>query len=108
MPLIAMKKTARFVALLAGPALLANCAQIPRSTLAESQFSALSCAELAREVQVTENTRAVAEQAKSDSWHAILPFVVAARYADASSATTEAQRRLELLAAQSKQRSCAS
>jgi len=94
------------LSLLAVSTLLMACAQIPRSTVAESQFATLSCAELAREAESAQSTKAAAEQARSDSWHAVLPFIVAARYADARSASAEAQRRIELLGAQSAQRGC--
>lgn len=103
-----LMKPLRIGALLVGAAMLTNCASIPRSAVPESQFSTLSCAELSKEQQAAQETKSVAEQAKSDSWHAVLPFVVAARYADASSATTEAQKRLDLLAEQSKRRGCTS
>lgn len=107
MPIPSKPIAARFLTWLAVPMLLAACAQIPRSSVAESQFGSLSCVELPREIQAAQTTRAAAEQAKRDSWHAVLPFVVAARYADASAASTEAQRRIELLTAQSSQRGCA-
>ncbi len=96
----------RIVSLLAVSTLLVACAQIPRSNVAESQFVSLSCAELAREAEAAQTTKAAAEQAKSDSWHAVLPFIVAARYADARSTSAEAQRRIDLLSAQSAQRGC--
>ncbi|MCR5868667.1 MAG: hypothetical protein ACK4PH_07185 [Aquincola tertiaricarbonis] len=98
----------RIATLLTGPTLVMACAQIPRSSVAEAQFPALSCEELAREVAAAQATRAAAEQAKSESWHAVLPFVVAARYADAGAASSEAQRRIGLLSAQAAQRPCAS
>jgi hypothetical protein len=97
----------RFAPLLVLATLLGACAQIPRSTVSESQFAALSCPEIATEMAVARATHITAEQAKSDSWHAVLPFVVAARYVDAGSASTEAQRRIDLLKAQAAQRGCA-
>lgn len=98
----------RITILLAGPTLVMACAQIPRSSVAEAQFTSLSCPELAREVAAAQATRAAAEQAKSESWHAVLPFVVAVRYADAGATSSEAQRRIGLLTAQAAQRPCAS
>ncbi len=100
--------TLRLSALLLGPVLLVNCAQIPRSAVPESSFATLSCADLTREQLSAQETKSVAEHARGDSWRAILPFVVAARYANASSAEDEARRRLDLLAAQSRQRGCSS
>lgn len=89
------------------PALLSACAQIPTSTVAESQFGALSCAELIQQTEEAKATVAAADQAKSDSWNAVLPFIVAARYGQASSASSEAGRRLTLLAEQSARLECA-
>jgi len=95
------------LAVLLIPALLAACAQIPASTVTESEFSTLSCAQLAEQTQAAKATMAAADQAKGDSWHAVLPFIVAARYGQASSAATEAERRLTLLGEQSVRLGCA-
>lgn len=95
------------LAALALPALLAACAQIPASTVSEAQFGSLSCAQLAQQVDEAKATVAAAEQAKGDSWQAILPFIVAARYGQASSAAGEAERRLALLSEQSTRAGCA-
>ena len=89
------------------PTLLTACAQIPASTVAESQFGTLSCAELVQQTEQARATMAAADQAKGDSWHAVLPFIVAARYGQASSASSEAERRLALLAEQSARLGCA-
>lgn len=85
------------VAAIALSALLAACAEIPKSTMAESQFGTLSCAELAQQADEENTTKAAADQAKSDSWHAVVPLIVAARYGRAASASNEADRRLALL-----------
>ena len=102
-----MRFPARFAALMLSPGLLAACAQIPKSTVAEAQFATLSCAELAQQTEEAKTTKAVADQAKSDSWHAVVPFVVAARYGSASSASNEAERRTTLLAEHSARLGCA-
>lgn len=101
-----MKSPARTSALLMFPVLLTACTQIPKSTVAESQFGTLSCAELAQLANEGKATKVVADQAKSDSWHAVLPFVVAARYGHAASASSEAERRLTLLAEHSTRLGC--
>lgn len=101
-----MNPSLRVPATLLGAALVAACAQIPKSDVPEAQFSSLSCAELAQQSTAARATKTTAEQAKSEAWQAVLPFVVAARYADASSASGEADRRLALLAEQSTRRSC--
>ena len=96
---------ARLTALLI-PALLAACAQIPASTMSEAQFDTLNCAQLVQQTEEAKATIAAADLAKGESWQAVLPFIVAARYGQASSAATEAERRLTLLAAQSKRLGC--
>ena len=98
--------TSARLAVLLAPLFLAACAQIPASTVAESQFGSLSCAQLAEQTAEAKETMAAADQAKSNSWQAVLPFVVAARYGQASSAASEAERRLTLLAEQSDQLNC--
>lgn len=97
----------RLVGLLMASTLLFACAQIPESTVDESQFGALSCAELVQQTEEAKQTKDVAEQAKSDSWHVIMPVIVAARYGQAASASSEADRRIGLLAEQQTQRGCA-
>lgn len=86
--------------------LLAACAEIPKSNVAESQFDKLSCADLAKQTEEAQATKAAADKAKGDSWHAVLPFIVAARYGSASSAYNEAEKRLALLSEQSTRRGC--
>jgi 2-oxo-4-hydroxy-4-carboxy--5-ureidoimidazoline (OHCU) decarboxylase len=95
------------LAVLLAPALLAACAQIPASTVTESEFGTLTCAQLAEQIEAAKATMAAADQAKGNSWHAVLPFIVAARYGQASSAASEAERRLTLLAEQSARLGCA-
>jgi hypothetical protein len=104
---LTMKLPVRISASLMLPVLLTACAQIPRSTVAESQFETLSCAELAQQAKEGRASKVVADQAKSDSWHVVLPFVVAARYGQAASASSEAERRLTLLAEHSSRLGCA-
>jgi hypothetical protein len=87
--------------------LLAGCAQIPRSAVDESTFGSLSCVELAQQADQAQATKAAADKARSESWHAVLPFIVVARYAQASSAGSESERRSALLAQQMGQRQCA-
>jgi hypothetical protein len=87
--------------------LLAGCAQIPASSVAESQFTSLTCEGLAQQTREAKATMTAAEQARSDSWYAVLPFIVAARYGQASSAASEAERRLALLSEQSDRQGCA-
>lgn len=102
-----MKWQVQLLILLMNSVLVTACAQIPRSTVAESQFGTLSCAELAQQTQQGHTTKVAADQAKSDSWHAVLPFIVVARYGQASAAATEAERRMNLLTEQSLRQGCA-
>lgn len=102
-----MKWRVQLLILLGISALLTACAQIPKSTVAESQFGTLSCVELAQQAQQGHTTKVVADQAKSDSWHAVLPFIVVARYGHAAVAATEAERRMNLLTEQSMRQGCA-
>ena len=103
---VAKKLPARRAALLAFPILITACAEIPRSTTTESQFETLSCAELVQQIEAADTTKVAADQAKSDSWHAVVPFVVAARYANANSAFNDAERRQKLLTARYTQLRC--
>lgn len=101
------KVSVRLLVLLMLPSLLAACAQIPKSTVSEAQFKTLSCTELAQQTEQGKATKVVADQAKSDSWHAVMPIIVAARYNQAASASREAERRLTLLSEQSARLDCA-
>lgn len=87
-------------------AMATGCAQIPKSPVAESEFHALSCEQIARQAEAAAVTKAVADQAKSNSWHAILPMVVVVRYAHAGSAANEAERRQALLSGHSARLGC--
>ncbi|MBA1273368.1 hypothetical protein [Stutzerimonas azotifigens] len=100
------KLPVRFSALLVVPVLLTACAQAPKSTVDEPQFGTLSCAELAQQAEEGSASKAVADQAKSDSWRAVVPFIVAARYGQAAFASSEAEKRLALLTQQSTRLGC--
>lgn len=96
----------RLSAWLVFPALLGACAQAPKSTVVEAQFAALSCAELAVQTEDGRVWKAAADQAKSDSWHAVVPFIVAARYGRAAFSSNEAQKHLTSLGEQSTRLGC--
>lgn len=84
--------------------LLSACTSIPMSTTPESRFSQMSCRELDAEAAMAGETRRVATQARSDSWHVVLPILVAARYVNANSALSQAEgRELKLAEAQTRQ-----
>ncbi|MCS3847999.1 hypothetical protein GGR70_003032 [Xanthomonas campestris] len=101
------RSTARASAMLLITVLLTACAQIPKSTVAESQFATLSCDALAQQTEEATKTKAIADEARSDSWHAVVPVIVAVRYRQAAAASTDAQKRLTLLAEQANRRGCA-
>lgn len=102
-----MKLLARLPAWLVLPVLLGACAQAPKSTVAEAQFEALSCAELAVQAEDGRVWKAAADQAKSDSWRAVVPFIVAARYGRAAFSSNAAQKHLTSLGEQSTLLGCA-
>jgi len=93
-------------ALLMFPVLLNACAQAPRNMVAEPQLGTLSCAELAQQAEEGSASKIAADQAKSDSWRAVVPFIVAARYGQAAFASNKAEKRLTLLAEQSARLGC--
>jgi hypothetical protein len=71
-------------------------------------LAALSCVELAAEIGAAREARRSAESDKSGSWRFVVPLFIAARYIHASSAMADAQRRQDLLEAQSLLRQCPS
>lgn len=74
-----------------------SCAQLPESPVDESQLMSMNCSELSLHEKEVTAIKEQAEQAKKDSWKVVLPFIVAARYAQASAAQTDAEERLSLL-----------
>ncbi|WP_152249592.1 hypothetical protein [Xanthomonas maliensis] len=88
------------------PMLATACAQIPTSTVTASQLATLSCAELDEQTAELNKTKAIAEEAKGDSWHAVVPVVVAARYRHAASAYNEAEKRLTLVSEHASRLGC--
>lgn len=86
---------------------LGGCASIPRSDVPQAQFGQLSCSQLAGEIAQTEETKRVAAGVKSDSWKAVVPFVVVARYADAAATASDADQRIANLRKLQLQKGCA-
>jgi hypothetical protein len=76
---------------------LFSCAQIPEYSVDEEKLLNLTCSDLATQEKETIQMKEIASKAKNDSWQAILPFIVAARYGQASSSYSEAERRLILI-----------
>lgn len=73
--------------------LFAGCTHIPMSATPESRFSQMNCRELEAEAAMAGESKRVATQARSDSWHVVLPMLVAARYINANSALSQAESR---------------
>lgn len=96
----------KLVAALAAPVLLTACAHIPESTLAEAEFGTLSCAQVAEQKEQANATKALADHAKGEAWHVVVPLIVAARYGHAASAASDAERRLALLSEQASRLGC--
>ncbi|MCR6477357.1 hypothetical protein NU688_14445 [Variovorax sp. ZS18.2.2] len=92
-----------FLALIA-VLLVSACTSIPMSATPESRFSQMTCRELDAETAMAGESRRVATQARSDSWHVVLPILVAARYVNANSALSQAEEReLKLAEVQTRQ-----
>ena len=87
--------------------LVMGCANIPKSGMPESQFSALDCPAIADQLSQARVTQAHAAQAKRDAWKIVIPFAVAARYIDASSHMNESERRATLLGQEQQAKNCA-
>jgi hypothetical protein len=96
-----LKSQIRFTVVLAMTILLAACAEIPHSEGPASQAEAL-----AQQMDRAKKSKTIAQQAKSESWQAVLPLIVAIRYQQASSASSAADERIALIEKQSAQRSC--
>jgi len=86
--------------------LITGCTNIPKSSMPESQFSALDCRAIADQLAQERVTQEGAAQAKSNSWKVVIPFAVAARYIDASSHMNESERRATLLVQEQQSKSC--
>ena len=86
--------------------LMTGCANIPKSGMPESQFSALDCRAISDQLAQERVTQELAAQAKSNSWKVVIPFAVAARYIDASSHMNESERRVTLLVQEQQSKSC--
>ena len=77
---------------LAVVALLTGCAGAPR---AQAPAEAISgCSELQTEIAAAEEAKRAAMEKQQHAWKAIVPFAVAARYADAKSAAADADQRV--------------
>ena len=87
---------------------LVGCAGIPRSDAPESKLSELSCPQLASTVAQNEQTKRAAVETRASAWTVIVPVAAIARYAKASSAIAESDKRAAELAAHQQEKGCAS
>lgn len=83
-------------------AALAACAQTPTAAPAAGN----DCGAIAQAVEQEQARRDSAELQLQDAWKAVVPFVVAARYASARSAGDEAEARLQSLQERSRTQGC--
>ena len=87
-------------------ALIGACASIPESTIAVDKYDQLTCPQLAQEVIKAQQTATYASQVKSESWKVVVPFAIAARYADGAEAGRDAQLRLTTAKQMQTSKSC--
>jgi hypothetical protein len=88
-------------------ALVAGCANPPAAPRVHAATSAPACEQLAAEIARAEQARSESAQKQQDAWKAVVPFVVAARYASGRSALAEAEQRLGELRAEFGRQGCA-
>ncbi len=107
-------RTTLLVAPLALSALLTACAGAPTASTAPTKSAAassnalspLDCSALRTEIQRTEAIRSEALQKEHDAWKAVVPFVVAARYASSKSTVGDADQTLAALRDEHDRRGC--
>ena len=83
-------------------AALAACAQTPPAAPAAAD----DCRAIAQSIEQERSRRDRAEAQRQGAWKAVVPFVVAARYAGAKSAGDEAGARLQALEDQARAQGC--
>lgn len=92
--------------------LMTACAGAPTSpsatptTAPNTAIAPLDCSALRAEIQRTEAIRSEALQKEHDAWKAVVPFVVAARYANGKSTVGEADQTLAALRGEHDRRDC--
>lgn len=94
-------------ATLASLAVLQGCTTTPPSQQAPSaRLAGLACADLQSELTRAQAGQQAAEAAVADAWHVVVPFWVAARYASARSALSEARGQSRQVQAELQRRAC--
>jgi hypothetical protein len=83
----------------------AGCASQP-ATVAALPQPAADCRQLGADIAGTESARHEAAEKQQNAWKAVVPFVVAARFAEGKSAVAEADQRLAELQGRFEQQGC--
>lgn len=82
------------------------CTTIPKSDVPQAKFLELNCAELQHEATLASETKTAASAARGNAWHIILPVMVAARYINAVSAESGADKRTAELSNELAKKDC--
>lgn len=86
---------------------LAGCASAPSPAALESSVAdGPDCRQLASAIARTESARRAAVDKQADAWKAVVPFAVAARYANGKADAAEAGMRLDHLRTAAAQQGC--
>jgi hypothetical protein len=86
-----------------------GCASTPRTTPVNTTASTdarSECARLLSEIAQSEQDKKAAAEKKDNAWHAVVPFIVAARYVDAKTSLGEADERIGKLQNEFNERGC--
>ncbi len=87
--------------------LAAACAAPPQQAAkADAQASSTDCAATAAALAQVHEAQRHAEAERQGAWKAVVPFVVAARYANASSAESQARERATALEGRLQSQGC--
>jgi hypothetical protein len=86
--------------------LAAGCASAPAAAHTPSSATARDCRQLGAQISSTEQARRAALEQEKNAWKAVVPFAVAARYANGRAAVEKADRQLEKLRAEFHLKGC--
>lgn len=87
-------------------AALQGCTTPPSGDRPQAGLAGLACADLQAELAKAQAGEKAAEAAVADAWHVVVPFWVAARYASARSALSEAQGQSGQVQAELQRQAC--
>jgi hypothetical protein len=86
---------------------LAGCASAPPADLARVAVKPPTCAQLAAQRAIAEDERLGALEEERNAWKAVLPIVVAAKFAQGRADARAAEERISNLQAESSRLGCA-